>query len=306
MLLRKTGTSMIIPAFGCFLFLSLVASTSIAAPHKVSWEPAVIENGMPCLFRVEPQIKLQTLSGRWLDQDIVFDLDRTTGVWFAMVGVSLDTSAGDHVLQLKGKSLDGRPVEISQEVPVREARYPQSSLSVSSQFTEPDKKALERIKAEQEIKREAFANSDPERLWGGVFKMPVASVTTAQFGTRRVLNGTVRSVHQGLDFRAPTGTAIGAIARGRVVLARPMFYEGNFIVIDHGRGWTSLYMHLSKFNVKEGDLVVPGQIIGLSGGTGRVTGPHLHLGIRWRGVMVNPSVMLNMRLPDLALGSENR
>jgi len=297
---------MLFSSLKCFFVMCVAALATIAAPHKVSWEPVVLENGMPCLFRVEPQIKLQSLRGRWLDQDIVFDLDRATGIWFAVVGVSLDTSAGEHALQLKGTSVDGRPVEISQEVPVREAKYPQSSLSVSSQFTEPDKKALERIKAEQEIKREAFANSDPERLWGGVFKMPVPNVTTAQFGTRRVLNGSVRSVHQGLDFRAPTGTPIAAIARGRVVIARPMFYEGNFIVIDHGRGWTSLYMHLSKFDVKDGDVVVPGQIIGLSGGTGRVTGPHLHLGIRWRGVMVNPSVMLKLRLPDFPQGSENR
>ena len=286
--------------FKYVLVVIAAAFSSAAPPHKVSWEPSVLENGMPCLFRVAPQIKLQSLNGRWLDQELVFDFDGNTGTWFALAGVSLDTAAGEHTLQLKGKSVDGRPVEIAESVVVREARYPQSFLSVASQFTAPDKKTLERIKAEQEIKRECFANTSPDRLWGGEFRMPVSNVTTAQFGTRRVLNGAVKSVHQGLDFRAPTGTSIAAISRGRVILARPMFYEGNFVIIDHGRGWTSLYMHLSKFNVKEGDVVAAGQIIGLSGGTGRVTGPHLHLGVRWRGVMVNPAVILNMRLPDTA------
>jgi len=290
---------MILPGLKNLLLICVAAFAASPVAYKVSWEPSIIENGMPCIFRVDPQIKLQSLSGRWLDQDVNFDLNHSTGTWFALVGISLDTPPGEHVLLLKGKSMDGRPVEISQPVLIREAKYPQSSLSVSSQFTEPDKKTLERIKAEQELKRECFANSDPDVLWSGELKVPVTNVTTAQFGTRRVLNGTVKSVHQGLDFRAPAGTSIAAIARGRVVLAHSMFYEGNFVVIDHGRGWTSLYMHMSRINVKEGDLVVPGQVIGLSGATGRVTGPHLHLGIRWRGIMVDPAVMLKLKLPEI-------
>src|SRR5580765_451809 len=131
---------MILPGLKNLLLICVAAFAASPVAHKVSWEPSIIENGMPCIFRVDPQIKLQSLRGRWLDQDLTFDLDHSTGTWFALLGISLDTTPGEHVLLLKGKSMDGRPVEISQPVLIREAKYPQSSLSVSSQFTEPDKK----------------------------------------------------------------------------------------------------------------------------------------------------------------------
>ncbi len=117
------------------------------------------------------------------------------------------------------------------------------------------------------------------------------------FGVERVFNGTVEGTHQGLDFRVPAGTSVAAVNDGRVILARPLFFEGNFIVIDHGQGLLTLYMHLSKFLVKEGDDVKKGQPIALSGGTGRATGPHLHLAVRWQGVYLNPQVLLQLKLP---------
>ncbi|HUJ96240.1 MAG TPA: M23 family metallopeptidase, partial [Terriglobales bacterium] len=95
----------------------------------------------------------------------------------------------------------------------------------------------------------------------------------------------------------PAGTPVRAIGRGVVVLAQPMFFEGNFIVIDHGQGLLSLYLHLSEFKVKEGDEVRPGQVIALSGGTGRATGAHLHLAIRWQGVYLNPGILLKLAIP---------
>jgi murein DD-endopeptidase MepM/ murein hydrolase activator NlpD len=84
---------------------------------------------------------------------------------------------------------------------------------------------------------------------------------------------------------------------GRVILARPLFFEGNCAVIDHGQGLLTLYLHLSKFLIKEGDDVKKGQQIALSGGTGRATGPHLHLAVRWQGVYLNPQTLLNLNLP---------
>jgi murein DD-endopeptidase MepM/ murein hydrolase activator NlpD len=117
------------------------------------------------------------------------------------------------------------------------------------------------------------------------------------FGVERVFNGSVQSTHQGLDFRVPSGTSVAAVNRGRVILAQPLFFEGNCVVIDHGQGLLTLYLHLSKFSVKEGDEVKKGQEIGRSGGTGRATGPHLHLALRWQGVYLNPQVLLKLNLP---------
>ena len=84
---------------------------------------------------------------------------------------------------------------------------------------------------------------------------------------------------------------------GTVLLARPMYFEGNFIVLDHGQGLLTLYLHLSEFKVKEGDFVKRGQIIGLSGGTGRATGPHLHVAVRWQGTYLDPASLMRLRLP---------
>ena len=96
----------------------------------------------------------------------------------------------------------------------------------------------------------------------------------------------------------PSGTSVTAVNRGQVILARSLFFEGNCVVIDHGQGLLSLYLHLSKFSVKEGDAVEKHQQIGRSGGTGRATGPHLHLAVRWQGVYLNPQVLLGLRLPE--------
>jgi len=100
-----------------------------------------------------------------------------------------------------------------------------------------------------------------------------------------------------LDFRAEIGTPVGAMNSGVVILAREMFYEGGFVVIDHGQGLSTLYMHLSEINVREGDSVEKRQIIGLSGGTGRATAPHLHVGVRWQGIYLDPAVLLTLPLP---------
>jgi murein DD-endopeptidase MepM/ murein hydrolase activator NlpD len=117
------------------------------------------------------------------------------------------------------------------------------------------------------------------------------------FGTSRIFNGKVQSVHQGLDYAVPEGTPVAAVNSGTVVLAQPLYFEGNCVVLDHGQGLLTLYMHLSKIEVKEGDRVTSGQKLGVSGGTGRATGPHLHVAVRWQGVYLNPETLLSLQLP---------
>jgi len=114
---------------------------------------------------------------------------------------------------------------------------------------------------------------------------------------QRVFNCSVKSTHLFLDFCFASVTPATAVISVFVILARPLFFEGNFVVIDHGQGLLSLYLHLSKFSVKEGDSVAKGQEIGMSGGTGRATGPHLHLAVRWQGVYLDPQTLLKLNLP---------
>ena len=176
-------------------------------------------------------------------------------------------------------------------------RYPRVLLKVPGKYTAPSPADQKEIAADKEIKAEIFKTETAERSWRGSFAVPVKAETSDVFGVERVFNGSVQSTHQGLDFRVPSGTPVAAVNDGTVILARPLFFEGNCIVIDHGQGLLTLYLHLSKFLVKEGEAVKKGQEIGLSGGTGRATGPHLHLAVRWQGVYLNPAELLKLTLP---------
>src|SRR5262249_42773569 len=137
----------------------------------------------------------------------------------------------------------------------------------------------------------------PEREWSGNFTAPADASISDVFGAQRVFNGKSLSLHLGLDFRVSTGTPVSAMNEGTVLLARPLYYEGNFVVIDHGQGLLTLYLHLSEFKVKEGEHVKRGQLIGLSGGTGRATGPHLDVRVRWQGTYLDPAQLLKLQLP---------
>jgi murein DD-endopeptidase MepM/ murein hydrolase activator NlpD len=119
---------------------------------------------------------------------------------------------------------------------------------------------------------------------------------TDSFGVRRMFNGKLASIHKGMDFRARMGTPVRASNSGVVVLARPLYYEGNCVIIDHGLGLFTLSMHLSRIQVHEGQRVATGELLGLSGATGRVTGPHLHWAVRWEGAYLDPAKVLRMNL----------
>jgi hypothetical protein len=264
---------------------------------EVSWEPAKLVNGAPCLFRVRPGKPLKSLNGEWQGHKVFFDFDAFSGTWYGFAGVDLDTPAGPHSLKLEYTFASGTRSSSNHSVAVGRAAYRRITLSVPRKFLEPDAETLERIKQEQDLKRDVFRHLTQDRLWRGGFTPPVDNVTTEHFGTQRTFNGKLQSVHQGLDFRAATGTQVRAMNGGEVILAREMFYEGGFVVIDHGQGLLTLYMHLSQIKAKEGDRVAKGQVVGLSGASGRATGPHLHVAARWQGVYVDPMTLLNLRLP---------
>lgn len=120
---------------------------------------------------------------------------------------------------------------------------------------------------------------------------------TSVFGSQRILNGVPKNFHNGLDYAAPVGTDVLAMSDGKIILAGDdFFYNGNFILIDHGQGLNSIYLHLSKKDVKKGDTVKMGQKIGEVGTTGRSTGPHLHWGVQWYKKRIDPEQVLKIEL----------
>ena len=128
--------------------------------------------------------------------------------------------------------------------------------------------------------------------WDPPLVMPIQSDITSVYGSSRVYNGKKQNIHLGTDLRAKVGTPIRAPIKGKVVVARKLFYTGNTVIIDHGYGLFSVYGHLAKLKIKEGKIITKGQLMGLSGATGRVTGPHLHWGFQLHGVKVDPMVLV--------------
>jgi len=281
------------------LTLAANSSATTAAHWAVVNQPARLVNGSPVLFRVNTPKPVRTLSGNWLGHEIAFDFDANHKSWFALAGASQETKPGAYTLELHGETAAGQTISFEKEIRVERQRYPRVlvPLKVPGAYTAPSPEEQRQIEQDKEAKAEVFKTVSAEREWKGSFTPPVDAEISDVFGVERVFNGSVQSTHQGLDFRVPSGTSVAAVNSGRVILARLLFFEGNCVVIDHGQGLLTLYLHLSKFAVQEGDEVKKGQEIGLSGGTGRATGPHLHLAVRWQGVYLNPQVLLKLSLP---------
>jgi murein DD-endopeptidase MepM/ murein hydrolase activator NlpD len=277
------------------------AAQQTAGNWTVGNQPARLVNGSPVLFRVTTPKPVRALSGNWLGHEIAFSFDVSHRSWFALAGVSLETKPGTYPIQLHAETASGQSagqaISFEKKIRVERQRYPRVLLKVPARYTAPSPEEQRQIEQDKETKAEVFKTVSAGREWKGSFAPPVDAAISDVFGVERVFNGSVESTHQGLDFRVPSGTSVAAVNSGRVILARALFFEGNCVVIDHGQGLLTLYLHLSKFSVKEGDEVSKGHMIGLSGGTGRATGPHLHLAVRWQGVYLNPQVLLKLHLP---------
>jgi len=284
-------------------FLILLLNLPAANAQKdagfrvVSWFPQRLESGSPVFFRIELDQPADSLQGTWLDHPLVFTRAQQGNTWYALAGIDVEQAPGTYPLQLAATDANGAELHASQQVDVLPGSYKTTTLHVEEKYVAPDAATLERIAADKAVKDAAFAHQISQPLWNGSFQSPVPFAPTDSFGTRRMFNGKLASIHRGTDFHAPSGTPVAAANDGVVIVAQGMFYEGNLVVIDHGQQFSTLYMHLSKIEVKVGDRVHKGQRLGLSGATGRVTGPHLHLGVRWQGMYVDAVKLFKLTLP---------
>lgn len=288
------------PLWLVLLVLCCVASPASAATWTVRSQPDHLVNGGPVLFRVKASAQLESLSGKWLGHEIAFSFDAPSKTWFALAGVSFETVPGKYALEVTGsRKSGGDPLAFTQKFTVSAADYPKirAQLTVGGKFTEPTPEQLKEIEADQKVKEDYLSRVTAEREWDGNFIAPAHAEISDVYGSQRIFNGKAQRPHYGLDFRVPTGTPVSAMNKGTVLLARPLYFEGNCVVIDHGQGLLTLYLHLSEIQVKEGENVTRGEEIGLSGGTGRATGPHLHVAVRWQGTYLDPGRLLQLQLP---------
>ena len=173
---------------------------------------------------------------------------------------------------LSGGSLSASVVPLA-------VKWPRQVLTVAPKYVAPPPEVLDRIEKDRRVSRKALETVTEPRRWALPLHRPVPGAVSSVFGGRRVFNGQPRSPHLGTDLRGAAGTPVETVADGTVLAAADMYFSGNTVFIDHGRGVISMYCHLSAFSVKEGDTVKRGGIIGKVGATGRGTGPHLHCGL---------------------------
>jgi murein DD-endopeptidase MepM/ murein hydrolase activator NlpD len=181
------------------------------------------------------------------------------------------------------------------------SRYPEERLSLDPRKVKLSKRDQERVNLEWKEVLPLFDLRGSAR-----FSLPLAaplagSPPVHNFGTRRILNGEAHSPHGGADYRAAVGTPVHAVAPGRVVLVTNHFFSGRSVYVDHGDGLLSMSMHLSRVDVAKGQEVRTGDRLGLSGATGRVSGPHLHFGLRWRGAIVDPEALVGPETRTVAI-----
>lgn len=208
-----------------------------------------------------------------------------TSPWQAQLMLAVPQDAqGDLALTVSSTALSAPQ---SRLIAVKSVKWPTQELTVEPKYVTPPAEVLDKIARDNARTKAVMDNPSPDAQWTLPFFRPVNGTISNAFGGRRVFNGQPRSSHTGTDLRGVSGTPIHAVAAGRVALAEEQYYSGNLVLIDHGQGVVSMYAHMSAFGVKEGDIVSRGQEIGKVGATGRVTGAHLHLGLRILGVNVD-------------------
>ncbi len=177
---------------------------------------------------------------------------------------------------------------------IKQRKYKEESISgLASNKVEPNQTELDRIIREQKYFDNARVIDDPREDFLQKFIWPVKGRISGVYGSRRILNGKPKRPHYGLDIAVPEGTPIKAPADGIVTINQPdLFYTGVTVMLDHGHGLSTLYIHMSKSNVELGQKIKQGDVIGVVGKTGRATGPHLHWGMSLFGTRLDPRLML--------------
>lgn len=213
--------------------------------------------------------------------------DRHQG-WVALVGLPLSLAPGEHALRILDAGIEKtRPIRVAAK------HYPLQRFSVPDhRKVEPSPEDLLRIEREQQRIDEIKAGFRDEAEPDVAFRLPSQGRLTGNFGLRRIINGLERNPHAGIDVAVPVGTPVRAAGSGVVVETGDYFFNGNSVYLDHGQGLVTLYCHLDRIDVKPGERVAAGQRLGLSGNTGRSSGPHLHWTVLANGTAVDPRLFL--------------
>ena len=261
--------------------------------YEIFYAPENPQPGQALVVALYSREKLETVDQQPLKMNFIeheFSLEPVTEGWRGVAAVPLGTRAGSYRLLIK---LTGEG-ELILSITVAAHDYGEQRLTVPDEMATPMlPENLQKIKLDRQNLGIAYASSGASLLFKEMIRPPLSSTITSPFGRRRLLNGKPKAPHGGVDFKAVVGVPIVVAAKGRVVLAEELYYSGKLVIVDHGLDIFTLYMHLNKISCRPGDVVHPGQILGTAGCSGRVTGPHLHWGVKIAGVFVDPLRFVN-------------
>ena len=208
--------------------------------------------------------------------------------WYAVVGLPLDMTPGAHELNVKiGGETKVQPFVVNPK------DYPEQHVTLKDK-SKVELSAADLARAEREISaiKELKRHWRPAQDTDLAFIVPAEGKLAGRFGLRRFFNGEPRSPHAGLDVAVASGTPVKASAQGQVLAVGDYFFNGKTVFVDHGNGLITMYCHLERIDVRTGEAVSKGQLLGLSGKTGRATGPHLHWSVVLNGAMVDPELFI--------------
>jgi len=213
--------------------------------------------------------------------------------YYALIPISYYEKPSNKTIKLFYKQ-DAKEMSKTVALEVKDGLYKKETLKVQQSKVSLSQKDKQRAEKEYAEAMKVYNTSTPKSYISSKFIAPMQSKITSEFGKARVYNDTLKGYHSGTDYRASVGTPIVASNDGVVALVEDRFYSGGSVVIDHGHGIYTCYFHMSKFDVKKGQEVKRGETIGLSGNSGRVTGPHLHFSARVASEQVDPLQLIEL------------
>ncbi|TMI77415.1 MAG: M23 family metallopeptidase [Bacillati bacterium ANGP1] len=265
-------------------FLVLAASVRAGPVVTLSVSPAVISQGGAVVVTVTGDLPDGTLQVRFAGR--TWPLYRDSNRWRTYLGTDPNTAAGSRAIVVEIVDHDSIQILARRIITVRRVAFPRRTL-----IFDPETLALltpEKVAEEQAKVAAGLRVLEPAQLWSASFRMPVAGTITSPYGVISIYQGASHGWHHGIDIAAPEGEIVRAANGGIVRLAEPLPLSGDTVILDHGMGILTFYMHMSALDVTAGERVHTGDIVGRVGSTGLATGPHLHWGVRVNGVYVDP------------------
>lgn len=249
--------------------------------------PTAVGIGLPFMVRIQTEQPMDKLRVEWAGKVLTVPASGQNQVEFLLGTDVLKSKSG--VYQLRVARLGSSALSAAASIRIEDRDFPEQRLTVPPAMATPPASVQERIAREHAQVRKVLGTVSEVNHLVLPLVRPVPGTVSSAYGLRRFFNDQPRNPHRGLDLRAAQGDPVRSAAPGQVVLTADHYYAGRCVYVDHGLGVYTLYMHLSEIKVQEGEMVEAGQTLGLVGMTGRVTGPHLHLGLSILDLSVDPS-----------------